>query len=158
LQDHSGTVYNYDTGNRLVQVVQGGTTYTFGYNGLGDRLRQVEGGAVTTYTLDLNTGLTQVLNDGTNTYLYPSASSGQGCLGRIGEEQPGGWAYHLPDALGSVRQMTDEGGTVTLAQFYESFGEVLESVGTGATTHSFAGECKDAYMQLIPTLSPENRS
>ena len=44
---------------------------------MGDRMRQVvnssagSGQAITTtYTLDLNAGLTQVLADGTNTYLY----------------------------------------------------------------------------------------
>ena len=57
LQDHTGTVYNYDTANRLVQVVQDGTTHTFGYSGLGDRVRQVVGGEVTVYTLDLNAGV-----------------------------------------------------------------------------------------------------
>ncbi|MDW8241512.1 MAG: hypothetical protein RMM98_18070, partial [Acidobacteriota bacterium] len=59
----------------------------------------------TNYVLDLNTGLTQVLADDTNTYLYGH--------GRIGEQQPGGWAYHLGDALGSVRQLANAGGAVT---------------------------------------------
>lgn len=53
-------------------------------------------GALTTmYTLDLNAGLTQVLTDETNTYLYGN--------GRLGEQQPGGFVYHLPDARSSVR-------------------------------------------------------
>ena len=39
-------------------------------NGLGDRLAQSVDGVVTRYMLDLNAGLTQVLSDGTNTYLY----------------------------------------------------------------------------------------
>jgi len=37
---------------------------------LSDRVKQTANGVVTTYTLDLNAGLTQVLADGTNTYLY----------------------------------------------------------------------------------------
>ncbi|HKZ55888.1 MAG TPA: hypothetical protein VJ123_10435 [Anaerolineales bacterium] len=57
------------------------------------------GGVATNYTLDLNTGLTQVLSDGANAYLYG--------IGRIGEEQPGGWQYHRGDALGSLRQLID---------------------------------------------------
>ena len=44
-------------------------------------------GVPTNYTVDLVGGLTQVLTDGTNSYLYG--------LGRLGEEQPGGWQYHL---------------------------------------------------------------
>jgi hypothetical protein len=61
-------------------------------------------GVSTNYTLDLNSGLTQVLTDGTNTYTYgPSTGSG----GRISQEQSGNDPeYFLTDALGSVRQMT----------------------------------------------------
>jgi len=59
--------YSYNTTNRLVGVSQGGDSYTFAYNGLGDRLQQVVNGVTTSYTLDLNTGLTQVLADGSNT-------------------------------------------------------------------------------------------
>jgi hypothetical protein len=55
--------YTYDSANRLISM--NGTT-TYQYNGLGDRLAQNG----VQYTLDLNTGLTQVLADGTNTYLY----------------------------------------------------------------------------------------
>jgi hypothetical protein len=45
-------------------------TYQYVYNGLGDRVRSVLDGVSTTYTLDLNSGLTQVLADASNTYLY----------------------------------------------------------------------------------------
>ena len=55
--------YAYDSANRL-KSLNGTTTYS--YNGLGDRLMQNG----IHYTLDLNTGLTQVLSDGTNSYLY----------------------------------------------------------------------------------------
>jgi len=39
----------------------------------------------TSYTLDLNNGLTQVLSDGTDTYLYGN--------GRIGEQDTA-WEYY----------------------------------------------------------------
>ena len=80
-------------------------------------------------------GLTQVLADGTNTYLYG--------LGRIGEEQPSGWAYHLADALGSVRQLTDADGAVTMVQSFKPYGGVLEREGEGASYYSFTGEWAD---------------
>jgi len=50
------------------------------------------------------------------------------------------FAYHLPDALGSVRQLTNAGANVTLALSYEPFGNMLTNVGTGATNYNFAGE------------------
>ncbi len=77
------------------------------YNGLGDRLQQTVDEETTTYVLDLNAGLTQVLDDGTNTYLYGN--------GRIAQVNTG-TEYFLGDALGSVRQMTDGSGVVKLAR------------------------------------------
>ena len=51
-------------------------TITYAYNGLGDRLQQTvnplsgTGGVTTTFTLDLASSLTQILEDGTTTYTY----------------------------------------------------------------------------------------
>jgi RHS repeat-associated protein len=129
------STYSYDHANRLTSAVRGVNAYSFAYNGLGDRLRQTLNGAPTSYTLDINTGLTQVLADGTNTYLYGGS--------RIGEQQPGGWQYHLGDALGSVRQLTSATGTVTLAQSYEPFGSTLTYAGLASTVFKFSGEQTD---------------
>jgi RHS repeat-associated protein len=127
--------YAYDYASRLTSATWGTLAYGFAYNGLGDRLRQTVNGTPTNYTLDLQAGLTQVLAAGTNAYLYGN--------GRIGEEQPAGWAYHLGDALGSVRQLANASGGVTLARAYEPFGDLLSSVGTGTTIYAFTGEQRD---------------
>jgi RHS repeat-associated protein len=120
--------------------VTGANTSAYVYNGLGDRLSQTVDSVTTNYTLDLNAGLTQVLADGTNTYLYGN--------GRIGELQPGGFAYHLGDALGSVRQLTNELGVVTLAKSYEPFGNTLTSVSVADTVFQFTGEQRDGATGL----------
>jgi hypothetical protein len=78
---------------------------SFAYNGLGDRLTQNG----VTYTLDLNSGLTQLLADGTNTYLYGADRIAQVNTTTLITD------YFLTDALGSVRQLTDTGGAVTHA-------------------------------------------
>jgi len=90
LLNDGASTYTYNHANRLATVSQGGDNYEFRYNGLGDRVVQITPGSEINYTLDLNTGLTQVLADGTTSYLYGA--------GRIGEEQPGGWQYrpHRP--------------------------------------------------------------
>ena len=91
------------------------------------------------YTLDLNTGLTQVLADDTNIYLYGN--------GRISQSQvtnPQSPEYFLGDALGSVRQLADTAGAVTLTQSYAPYGEVTQSVGTSQTSYAFTGEARDA--------------
>jgi RHS repeat-associated protein len=129
--------YAYDSANRLISVSDQSSVSSYQYNGLGDRLRQTVNGLTTNYVLDLNAGLTQVLADRTNTYLYG--------VGRIGEQQPGGFVYHLPDALGSVRQLINNAGTlITLARNYQPYGTVLSSAGTGASNYGFAGEWTDA--------------
>ena len=98
-------------------------------------LSQTAIGNTTNYTLDIAAGLTQVLSDGTSTYLYGR--------GRIGEEQPGGWQYPLGDALGSVRQLTDSDGYVMLVKAYEPFGSVLSTTGDAGTNYGFTGEWTD---------------
>jgi RHS repeat-associated protein len=52
----------------------------------------------------------------------------------------GAWEYLLPDALGSVRQIVDANGNVTLAESYEPYGSVLSSNGTASSIFAYAGE------------------
>lgn len=73
-----------------------GLTIGYTYNGLGDRLSQFTNGVTTHYTLDLNAGLTQVLQDGANTYLYGvNPLRGPCSIAQVAETQTG---YFLPDA------------------------------------------------------------
>ncbi len=129
LLDDGVNTYAYDSANRLT-AISGGQTATFAYNGLGDRLSQNG----VNYTLDLNSGLTQVLSDGTNQYLYG--------VGRIAQVNTG-TDYFMTDALGSVRQLTNEQGEITLAKSYQPYGETLASVGNGASPFAFTGEQTD---------------
>jgi RHS repeat-associated protein len=98
-------------------------------------------GTTTTYTLDLAAGLTQVLADGAHTYLYGN--------GRIAQYAGATPEYFLADALGSVRQLTDAAGNVTLAKGYQPYGEVLESAGDVTTAYGYTGEWTDSYIKLI---------
>jgi RHS repeat-associated protein len=127
--------YTYNHANQLVSVSGAGTTVNYSYNGQGDRVSQTTGITTTTYTLDLAAGLTQVLSDGTDTYLYGN--------GRIAQSDASGAQYFLGDALGSVRQLVDVNGDVLLAQSYEPYGEVLASVGEGESSYGFAAEMRD---------------
>jgi RHS repeat-associated protein len=127
LNDGANT-YTYDSANRLISV-NGTESYT--YNGLGDRLTQNN----VHYTLDLNAGLTQVLEDGENTYLY-----GNGRISQTGTSTE----YFLGDALGSVRQLTNEAAEITLTKAYEPYGEEAWSYGEGQSDYGFAAEWTDA--------------
>ncbi len=136
--------YTYDHANRLAGIQGTGTQVVFGYNGLGDRLQQtvnsLSGATTTNYTLDLSAGLTQVLADGTDTYLYGA--------GRIAQQSAAGKEYFLGDALGSVRQLADSGGAVSLARNYQPYGKLLASDGSGATSYGFTGEWT-SYDEII---------
>jgi len=65
LLDDGASVCTYTRANRLAAVSGQSSVFSFQYNGLGDRLSQTVDGMTTNYTLDLATGLTQVLVQGT---------------------------------------------------------------------------------------------
>ncbi|MFV2044155.1 MAG: RHS repeat-associated core domain-containing protein [Anaerolineales bacterium] len=131
--------FAYDHANRLASIVDSGSTYGFKYNGLGDRVELSTDGLVTQYTLDLQSNLTQVLQDGTSSYLYPTNG-----LPRIGGEGVGGWSYELGDALGSIRQLSDPASEILLAQDFEPFGSLLASSGISSSAFGFTGEQSDS--------------
>ncbi|HRJ57435.1 MAG TPA: carboxypeptidase regulatory-like domain-containing protein [Anaerolineales bacterium] len=147
LLDDGMNTYEYDSANRLVWWERGsGEMGGFGYNGLGDRLWQdtYQNGSRSSYseyTLDLNTGLTQVLSDGTTTYTYG--------LGRISQQSGTTPEYFLGDALGSVRQMTDQAGAITYARNYDPYGVVTYTGGTSQTEFGFTGEQYGDSTQLL---------
>jgi RHS repeat-associated protein len=133
--------YTYDGANRLTGVTDGASAVSYAYNGLGDRLQTTAAGQTTRYTLDLVSGLTQVLDDGGYTYLYGN--------GRIAQYGTNGSEYFLADALGSVRQLVNGTGDVTLTQSYTPYGEILSSSGEAETSYAFTGEQLDKYTGLV---------
>ena len=124
-----------DDANRLKAVNRAGFLAKFGYNGLGDRLEQIVSGVTKEYTLDIEAGLAQVLDDGEHAYLYGN--------GRIAQYGATTQEYFLGDALGSVRQLVDGSGAVILAKSYQPYGDILDSAGTGASMYGFTGEQTD---------------
>jgi RHS repeat-associated protein len=109
------------------------------YNGLGDRLTQNG----VNYTLDLNAGLTQVLTDGTNQYLYGVGRIAQVNTTTLITDIVPLRDYFLTDALGSVRQLTDSQGEITRVNAYEPYGVLAQSAGSAQTSYRFTGEFTD---------------
>jgi hypothetical protein len=95
-------------------------TITYFYNGLGDRLQETVNGVTTTFTMDLASNLTQVLDDGTTNYIYG--------VDRIAQKIGGDTEYFLGDALGSVRQLADAGGAISLPTTWTTPRDPLEEV------------------------------
>jgi RHS repeat-associated protein len=141
LSDGTST-YSYDHANRLKSVVQGSNTYTYSYNGMGNRVSQtLNAGTPTVYVLDQAAGLVQVLSDGSYTYLYGND--------RLAQQSTSATEYFLTDALGSVRQLTNSDGEITLNRSYDPYGNVLASSGDGESVFAFTGEQVDSYSGLL---------
>ncbi|MGD8456603.1 MAG: RHS repeat-associated core domain-containing protein [Anaerolineales bacterium] len=129
------TTYTYDAANHLTTATQSGDSYSFAYNGLGDRLQQTVNTVTTNYSLDLNTGLTQVLSDGINAYLYGNS--------RISEYAGIDWTYYLADALGSVRQLINLNAEVQMAQSFDPYGNTIIVYGEVSSNYGYTGEWTD---------------
>jgi len=140
----------------------GGVVSTYAYNGLGQRTSQTVGGTTTEYVLDTSAGLSAGLAGGPSTALRPGlpevivATTGGSSTyyvqvgGQIlAQYGSGAWAYALPDHLGSVRQLTNAGGQVTLAQSFDPFGGLFEAAGLGASDFGYMGEQVDAGTELV---------
>ncbi|RLC83703.1 MAG: hypothetical protein DRJ03_16350, partial [Chloroflexi bacterium] len=151
LLDDGTRTFTYDTANRLTQVVvrtesaPSTFTTTYTYSGDGTRLAQTVNGATTRYVVDVSGQLPHVLeerSDGhTVRYLYGA--------GVMGVETNGALLYQHGDALGSVRQLTDEAGSVRQARGYSPFGAPTSAAGQSAGSFGFAGEQYDAASGLI---------
>ena len=124
--------YSYDHANRLTSVTSGTLTTEFTYDGylpnhikranellsIGNRVRTKVDGQATDYVMDVASPLPQVLvatTGGQSSYYLHGADL-------IGQYDSGIWAYHLPDALGSVRGLTDPVGQVVSSYSFSPFG------------------------------------
>jgi len=134
LKNDGVNAYTYDSANRLATLTGPGVTASYLYNGLGDRLQETTNDVTTTFTMDLNSGLTQVLDDGTNSYIYGN--------GRIAQLDTTSLMtdYYMTDSLGSVRQLTNGSGAVTYARAYDPYGVVTATTGASATPYGYTGE------------------
>ena len=127
--------YEYDSANRLIAFGPIGQTptSTYAYNGLGDRLQETVNSVTTTFTMDLNMGLTQALSDGANTYIYGNGRIAQ-AAGSNGTE------YFLGDALGSVRQLTNANGAITYTKAYDPYGAGTSTTGSSQSAYGYTNE------------------
>ena len=69
--------------------------------------------------------------------------------GRIAQTNAASIEYFLGDALGSVRQLTDAQGQITLAKAYDPYGVVSMSAGAGQSSYGYTSEYQDSYNDLV---------
>jgi len=144
------TRYTYDGASQLARV----ELYTAGdyttlaeavYNADGERVRLTSWaeGVPLTVTYGVFQGELLVAGDGTQATLH---LYGRNLIAGHGDE---GWAYHLRDGEGSLRQIVGESGAVTLARTYKPFGGILEEQGQFETAFGFLGAQLDRISGLL---------
>jgi RHS repeat-associated protein len=146
LRTQGTSVYTWDAANRLVSAEVDGVVSAYEYDGLDNRTAQTVGGVTTEYVLDIGGGLPEVIvatTSGTSTYYVQI----QGQI--LAQQESEAWAYVLPDHLGSVRQLTNAGEQVTLAQSFDPFGVLFETSGSSESDFGYTGEWWDSEAALL---------
>jgi RHS repeat-associated protein len=129
--------YTYNTAGRMVQAESVTVTLVYTYTADGLRVAQSVDGDVTSFTWDRASGIPEMLSDGDNLYLVSHGTSGQFANNeRI---------HYLSDAIGSIRQETDDTGAVTNSREWTPFGV---EVGTTEAGLGYTGEWFDSYAQI----------
>ncbi len=136
LVDDGTFTYTYNTAGRMVQAESITVTLVYTYNADGLRVAQSVDGDVTSFVWDWASTIPEMLKDGDNLYLVNYDT--------LGYWDGNTWAYYLPDALGSIRQTTDDAGTVISSREWTPFGV---EVGAPQSGLGYTGEWLDSYTQ-----------
>ena len=144
-----GRAYVYDFENRIKSANNGAVRIT--YDGDGNLAAKTVGGVTTTYLVDdLNpTGYSQVVEEIVNGQVQRQYTYGHMILSqRLRLANGWGVRFYSTDGHGSIRQLTDEAGTVTDTYTYDAFGKLIARTGTTPNPYLYAGERFDADLGL----------
>ena len=124
--------YTYDARNRLTAA----GSFGYGYNAENRRVSITDGTGTTSFVVNPNAPLDQVLvrtaPDGTKTwYVYG--------LGLLHEESGANVRYYHHDRRGDTMALTDASGAVTDRASYGIYGELLSRTGSTNTPFLFNG-------------------
>jgi RHS repeat-associated protein len=133
----SATLSTGDGAGRLVRAASVTNTLVYTYTATGLRVAQSVDGDVAEFAWDWASGLPEMLSESGNLYLAGHET--------LGKWDGANWSYTLPDALGSVRQVTDETGAVTATREWTPYGEELGGAQEGL---GYTGEWQDAALGL----------
>jgi RHS repeat-associated protein len=131
LNDGSGKTYQWDAENRLIKITQASGVSTFAYDGLGRRTQE-----------SLNSALTKQWVWSDDAQPSEEWNSGGSVTKRFfpqGEQIGGTNYFYTRDHLGSVREMTDSGGTIQARYDYDSYGRSSKLSGSLDADFGFSG-------------------
>lgn len=157
--DSSGlTTYSWIDNDRMSSVVTPTQTLFYEYDIDGIKTKLDNGTNVSNYLIDKQQPYAQVIAE------YDAASS-LTCeyvfgLERISQERSGIKSTYLADGQGSIRQLTDNTGTVSDTYDYFAFGELLNRTGSTVNEFQYVGEQFDPnvgfYYLRARWMNPEN--
>jgi RHS repeat-associated protein len=127
--------FTWDYDNRLTNATVGTHTASYTYDGDGDRVAATVDGSAKSYLVDTANGLPTLVDDGSKAYLHAD-----GVLNEVGAT---GATQLLGDALGTVRGLADENGTLVGSRSYEAFGAPRATSGA-SSNFGFTGESTDS--------------
>jgi len=137
--------FEWDAENRLTAVKQGPTTLaSFVYDGQGRRALKTASGVTTTYVYDHADVIEERLSPGDTLRYVRGPDIDEHWAVRDGS---GVATYFLADHLGSVVQMTNAAGAVTLAREYDPYGRLLS--GASQSGYAFTGREWDAEVGML---------
>ncbi len=137
LQARGSDSFTFNYANQLTGATVGGVTSTSTYNGDGLRMSHTANSQTANYIWDVNRGVPEILQDGTNTYVYG--------LGLISSTDGSGvQTYYDADGLGSTADLTNASAAKTDGYTYDAFGTATHSPGSSTQPFQFTGQQTDA--------------
>jgi RHS repeat-associated protein len=133
-----GWTYAYDDENRLISAGSATDTWSYQYDGLGNRVSATHNGSVTQYLNEPSGfGNVEAEFDGAG-HLTGHYTYGLDLAGFVPAAGPA--AYYHFDPAGNTAQMTNSSGSVVDSYSYLPFGEKLTSIAGVPNPYTYVGE------------------
>ena len=130
----TGSTYTWNVRNLLNSVTTGGSTYTYKYDPIGNRIARIVGNSETRYVVARGTLLAETNKQGSITAYYVYG------LGLISKVTPQGAAYYYHyDNIGSTVAITNQSGAIVNKYAYDAFGKVLSQTEAISNPFKFVG-------------------
>jgi len=114
--------YTYDERNLMTSYADATNQIIYKYNGDAERFSQMVNGTLTSYEVDPNRSLFEVVQElNASSTITTSYTFG---MARLATWNGGAVTFELNDRLGSVRIVTDVNGSVTQNCNYDAFGNL----------------------------------
>jgi RHS repeat-associated protein len=146
----AATTYGYNEAGNLISVERpkegktAGLADTYTYDGIGLRASQTISGTTTYLTWDAAEGLSSILNDGANSYIY-----GAGGVPIEQVSSAGSVLYLHHDQQGSTRLLTSSTGAKEAGFTYDAYGNTTGTTGTAKTPLGYDGQYTSSDTGLI---------